>query len=294
MRTIKTLSIVTAISINLLLIPTTTFASWWNPLTWFSKKTETQEFTQINTEIKNENFFPVPEIKKEDLLTLKNGTTTKNTSQRNQNNNTLHTASKSVLTEKKLQKNEEQKCLNGLFITANETCKKTCPNGEIVAEKLKCNDTQKPNPEVSTSDLNSDNQEKEKLKNLLKKYNITEEELVAEYLYDQWMNERSTNTGRYSLPTGVQLAPDQIMGLRTMADDYYSKKYNSLLKKAIISRWDENPVLAQKKLEELENNNIIQKIDSINSKLNSINSKQNQIQGCIKDLANGSIGYGCN
>lgn len=78
MRTIKNFGVITVISISLLLIPSTTFASWWNPTTWFTKKVEVQKVTPAKIEIKNEKAPPTTEAKeiKQDATTAQKSNTT--------------------------------------------------------------------------------------------------------------------------------------------------------------------------------------------------------------------------
>lgn len=56
---------------------------------------------------------------------------------------------------------------------------------------------------------------------LLEKYK-TQPKSDAEGIYEQWMRERSSNTGMFALPQGVTLTPDQLNNLRSSADQYYS------------------------------------------------------------------------
>lgn len=44
----------------------------------------------------------------------------------------------------------------------------------------------------------------------------------ANQIYANWMKERNTNTGMFSLPEGVSLTPEHMRGIRKAADEYYS------------------------------------------------------------------------
>lgn len=51
---------------------------------------------------------------------------------------------------------------------------------------------------------------------------------TSDSIYDQWLKERETGTGLYALPEGVTLTPDQVFGLRSMADDHYASVLSSI------------------------------------------------------------------
>ena len=60
--------VITILIITLLLVPQITFAAWWNPLSWFSRKNTAQvQVVEIGAPVKVEDDKPnsaiVPELK---------------------------------------------------------------------------------------------------------------------------------------------------------------------------------------------------------------------------------------
>lgn len=73
---------------------------------------------------------------------------------------------------------------------------------------------------TGTSSVGMTPEEKMKLQSIADKYKT--QQPSSNDLYDQWLKERETGTGLYALPKDVSLTPDQIFGLRSMADDHYA------------------------------------------------------------------------
>lgn len=277
--------------ILLLLIPTVANASWWNPVSWFSKKIEVTKTLPV----RNEDVVPVAETKKEGVSTT--NTTTSNKAQKtNQEITKLKEVKKpqkvisstglggsSNTVKKEIIESGKQKCLNGTIISTNETCIKTCGDGEVIAENLKCNS-------VTKSTTYSD---AEALA-FMEEYRYTFEQIEVNNLLTKWIKERNTNTGKFTLPEDVSLSPEHMFNIIRTADEYYANLYDIAKKKAIMSVYKRNPAEAQKELDELESNKISRKIENINNRLDSINSKQNLIRECLKDLTTGGYGLSCN
>ena len=85
----------------------------------------------------------------------------------------------------------------------------------------------KPNPGIippnvisGTADTGMSPDEQAKIQSIVDKYK--NEQPTSDGLYNQWLKERETGTGLYALPQGVTLSPDQVFGLRSMADDHYA------------------------------------------------------------------------
>lgn len=228
------------VSINLFFIPVIAFASWWNPMTWFNKKVEVQKLIPSKLESRDENPFPIPEIKQEDLSNLKNSTTSKVISKVIKRNDS------SVLIKE-----------NRPILIKNETVVKT---GASALETAKF--------------------------------------IELENLKKEWRESRAAGTGYYSIPVGQYASYDQILGVRTMADKYYSKKIEILTDEYLRIKYADNPVMQQQIINnsELRNisNNISNRTDELNSKLDSVNSKQEKMQKCLNDLTDGLPGYVCN
>lgn len=77
-----------------------------------------------------------------------------------------------------------------------------------------------PNVMEGTSSAGMSPEEKAKLQSVVDKYK--NEQPSSDDLYNQWLKERESGTGLYALPKDVSLTPDQIFGLRSMADDHYA------------------------------------------------------------------------
>ncbi len=284
MRTIKYFSIVTVISINLLLIPSTTFASWWNPTTWFAKKEEKQKSYTSKLEAKEEKATTTKVVSSNKIEKTNQETVKPEVVKKIQKVGSPNPVKKQVVEAGK------QKCLNGLVILTNETCTKTCPNGEIIQENLTCKTKIEETEEGATPEELA--QLQKIADRVVAKYKIKSD--IENIKLEQAKN-RAEGTGKYEVQKGVYSTVEQILGVRKLADRYYENKILELQVEEIRLNYSNDPTTAQKLINDLvQSSKILNNIDDINTKLNSINSKQNQIQECIKDLKNGLPGYGCN
>lgn len=183
-----------------------------------------------------------------------------------------------------LAKKGKKKCLNGSIITTNEACTKSCTDGEIVAEELKCKAHSRSLDEIYKNDpatISSKEETAKKLEALLEKYTIKDSPA------SQCARDRANGTGMYALPQGVSLTPDQILGLRSMADNNCRDMMDTSTQQDIINLYRTNPALAEKLWNDYQNSKLRQDVRNLNDKLDTVKSNQNSLKDCINGLSTG-------
>jgi hypothetical protein len=78
-----------------------------------------------------------------------------------------------------------------------------------------------PNVITGTQDVPLTQEQQIKLQTIAQDHKVKEPQ-TSNDLYDKWLQERESGTGLYTIPKNVTLTPDQIFGLRSMADDHYA------------------------------------------------------------------------
>lgn len=148
MKTVKNIGVILILTLSL---SSSASASWWNPISWFNKKTEVVKTLPV----RHENVVPVAETKKEGASTT--NTITSNKAQKtNQNalktNDQICQGSYGLYSMYSGQKNDKGglvcSCKDGYDWSSNRTScikipqitTKTCPNGEIISALLVCKD----------------------------------------------------------------------------------------------------------------------------------------------------------
>lgn len=150
------------------LIPQVTFASWWNPTTWFKsgrvkQTTEViaipriQEIVSSSSTIKVSN-KNVPSLEdgnqklKKELTDLKNKTKKEVVAKTPIVNNIVKKQEMPTVTPPVAVSPTTKTCLNGVIVSVNDYCTKTCLDGEIVLETLTCKVTNSVIPTESKRD----------------------------------------------------------------------------------------------------------------------------------------------
>lgn len=136
---------VLALFVLLLLVPQVTFASWWNPLTWFKpvkvkQNVETlatpriQDISPDNpvTKTTNSGLEDENQKLKKELADLKRKNTPTSTTAKVPSANNV--VKKQEITTVPTNKT----CLNGSVVLVSELCVKSCPDGEVIVETLNC------------------------------------------------------------------------------------------------------------------------------------------------------------
>lgn len=189
--------------IGIFFVPAVTFASWWNPTTWFKKPTyENVTVTKVdiskneghkiilNTSTTTQNVptgtsSKISDNKEQNVSQLKKqvfkneDTISKN----NEIKRALEYCEGKCKEKKELRESGKQKCLNGNIILLNETCTRTCPDGEIIAENIKCK-----TENSSTGYIN--------------------------------------NTGLYYIDPNAGYSPEQISNIKNATDAVYGNQFN--------------------------------------------------------------------
>lgn len=229
----------------LILIPSVANASWWNPVSWFSKKTEVTKTLPVRSEKRDDsalviststkkenqeqtvpttsivtNSIDETKIKKVKITVIKQGVIKKeNISICDDTCKGEKIQQENVKKEKDiLAKQGKQKCLDGSMVSTNETCSKTCGDGEIVAENLKCRTERVTQKTINSRDVKNSDTESALWKKMtdLEKYKYlvreqAENELKKtgfyspEYIPEGWSNNRS----REEVKTAVDWAYDK-------------------------------------------------------------------------------------
>jgi hypothetical protein len=106
-----------------------------------------------------------------------------------------------------------------------------------------------PNVMTGTQDAPLTQEEQIKLQTIAQRHKTPVAE-TSNDLYDKWLQERESGTGLYAVPKDVTLTPDQIFGLRSMADDHYasmlsavSAREKSAAKTSSVSDFSSDPAV---------------------------------------------------
>jgi hypothetical protein len=84
-----------------------------------------------------------------------------------------------------------------------------------------------PNVMTGTQDTPLTQEEQIRLQTIAQRHKAPAAE-TSNDLYDKWLQERESGTGLYAVPKDVTLTPDQIFGLRSMADDHYASMLSAV------------------------------------------------------------------